>query len=119
MTALKLDGRLLCASGAAYSISADEPTLAPDPTNVYMSGAGFIRPPSVIVGGLRDIDGCLVGEIPDGVVVAFRGTLRFDIHQAPTLFDWLSDFDAELISVPGLPGQVHIGFASALTVLAP
>src|SRR5262249_57077105 len=77
MPAPTLDGRLLCASGAAYAITGDEPTLAPDPDNVYLAGAGFVRPPKVLVGGQREIDACLVGEIADGVVIAFRGTLPF------------------------------------------
>jgi hypothetical protein len=119
MPAPTLEGRLLCAAGAAYAITADEPTVAPDPENVYLAGAGFVRPPSALVGGPREIDACLVGEIADGVVVAFRGTLPLDIHRAPTLFDWLNDFNADPVKADGFPGHVHSGFLLALIALAP
>src|SRR5438874_7107884 len=110
MPAPTLDGRLLCASGAAYAITGEEKTLAPDPENVYLAGAGFVRPPTVLVAGPREIDACLVGEIADGLVVAFRGTLPLDIHKIPTLRDWLSDFQADPIAVADYPGSVHEGF---------
>ena len=119
MAAPTLEGRLLCVSGAAYSITGNEPTLAPDPENVYLSGAGFVRPPSVVNGGPREIDACLVGEIEDGVVVAFRGTLPFDIHQISSIQDWIVDFQADPVPVNGFPGVVHEGFFSALSVLLP
>jgi hypothetical protein len=119
MTAPTLEGRLLCASGAAYAITGSEITLAPDPENVYLAGAGFVRPPSVVVMGEREIDACLVGELTDGIVVAFRGTLFFDIHSVPSLLDWLNDFDAELVTAEGFPGQVHAGFLGAHKLLLP
>ena len=77
-----------------------------------------MRPPTVLVKGPREIDACLVGEIDDGLVVAFRGTLPLDLHSIPTLRDWLGDFQAEPIAVAGFPGAVHSGFFSALSVLA-
>ncbi len=118
MPSTTLDGRLLCVSGAAYSIDGDEPTLTLDPQNLYHAGAEFVRPPSVLVRGTSEIDACLIGEIPDGVFVAFRGTLPFDIHQVPTLLDWLNDFDAKPVAATELfPGCVHSGFYSALTNL--
>ena len=117
MPAPTLDGRLICACGASYAITNDEKTLAPDPTDVYLSGAGFLRPPTVLVEGPREIDACLVGEIADGVVVVFRGTLSFDIKSIPTVIDWLNDFEAEPIAVSGFPGFVHQGFYAALSVL--
>jgi hypothetical protein len=119
MTAPTLEGRLLCVSGAAYAITGDEPTLVPDPENLYIAGAGFVRPPSVVVGGPREIDACLVGEIPDGIVIAFRGTLQFNIHQFPTLLDWLNDFEDVPVSAEGFPGFVHAGFHEALQVAGP
>jgi hypothetical protein len=118
MPALTLDGRLLCASGAAYAITGNEETLAPDPKNVYIAGAGFVRPPTVLVAGPEEIDACLVGEINDGFVIAFRGTLPFDLHSIPTLRDWLSDFEANPIAAPGFPGFVHAGFYGALAALS-
>ena len=119
MPAPTLDGRLLCASGSAYAIVGTETTLAPDPTNVYLAGAGFVQPPSVLVGGPEEIDACLVGEIADGFVIAFRGTLPLDLHNIPTLRDWLSDFQAAPVSLAGFPGSVHQGYADALGVLSP
>ena len=119
MTANTIEGRLLCASGAAYSFPAmGPPTLALDPKNVYHVGAGFLQPPTVVDRGPDEIDACLVGEIPDGVIVAFHGTLPFDIHQVPTLQDWLNDLDAKPISAPSyFPGCVHSGFYNAFTNL--
>lgn len=119
MPAPTVEGRLLCASGAAYAISGAEPTLTTDPMNVYLAGAGFVAPPSVVVGGDREIDACLVGESADGLVVAFRGTLALDLHRIPTLVDWLGDLEADVVSADGFPGLVHEGFLEALTVLLP
>ena len=119
MPAPTLEGRLLCASGSAYAILGTETTLAPDPKNTYLAGAGFLQAPTVLIGGPREIDACLVGETADGLVVAFRGTLPLDLHSIPTLRDWLSDFQAVPISVPGFPGSVHEGFSGALAVLSP
>jgi hypothetical protein len=87
--------------------------------NVYLTGAGFVRPPSVVQGGPREIDACLVGEIEDGIVLAFRGTLPFNIHQITSIRDWINDFEAVPINVDGFPGAVHKGFFSALNVLVP
>src|SRR5207302_11212771 len=117
LTAPTLEGRLLCASGAAYAITGAETALAPDPENTYLAGAGFVRPPSVVVRGDREIDACLVGELTDGIVIAFRGTLPFDIHSVPSLLDWLNDFEAELVPAEGFPGLVHSGFLSAHDLL--
>jgi hypothetical protein len=85
MPAPTLDGRLLCASGAAYAITGDMKTLAPDSKNVYINGAGFVRPDEVTVftAGPLAIDGCLVGEIQDGLVLAFRGTMPLDFNDPP------------------------------------
>jgi hypothetical protein len=116
MPAPTLDGRLLCASGCTYGITSDG-VLAADPTSVYYTDAGFLVPPTTFVGGIAKIDACLVGTTPDGVVLAFRGTLPFDIHSAPTLRDWLGDFNADPIDAEGYPGQVHAGFWQALAFL--
>jgi hypothetical protein len=119
MPAPTLDGRLLCASGAAYAITGDMKTLAPDPQDVYIAGAGFVQPPTVFTAGPLAIDGCLVGEIEDGFVLAFRGTMPLDLDDPPSVRDWVSDFHAEPISVTGFPGAVHAGFSDALTALWP
>jgi hypothetical protein len=119
MTAPTLDGRLLCASGAAYAIDATQPTLPLDPSNVFIVGSGFVRAPTVFVGGLLQVDACLVGETADGIVVAFRGTLPLDKPSFPTLSDWALDFQAIPVQRPGFPGSVHQGFSDALSALWP
>lgn len=119
MPAPTLDGRLLCASGAAYAITGSMKTLAPDPKNLYIEGAGFLQPPAIVVGGDDSIDGCLVGRTADGIVLAFRGTMPLDFNNPPSVRDWVGDFHADAISVVGYPGCVHAGFSEALAVLWP
>ena len=70
MTAPTLNGQLICASNYAYAIQKDS-TLSSDPESErYLDGVGFVRPPSPFVGaGTKDIDACLVGTIPAGVIV--------------------------------------------------
>ena len=104
MPAPTLDGRLLCASGAAYAITGDMKTLAPDPTDVYINGAGFVQPPTVFTAGPTPIDGCLVGQMADGLVLAFRGTMPLDFDSPPSVRDWVSDFDAEPDHGDRVPG---------------
>ena len=110
------DGRLLCASNCTYYATADGP-LTTDPADTYYAGAGFLAPPSAFVAGPESINACLVGTLPDGVVLAFRGTLPFDIHSRPTLRDWLNNFNALPVSVAGFPGSVHPGFLGAMASL--
>jgi Lipase (class 3) len=119
MPAPTLDGRLLCASGAAYAITGGMKTLVPDPQDVYLSGAGFLQPPSVFTAGTDSIDGCLVGLTNDGIVLAFRGTMPLDLNNPPSIQDWLDDFQAEPITVTGFPGCVHTGFSAAFSLLSP
>jgi hypothetical protein len=119
MPASTLDGRLLCASGTAYSVVADQAPVAPDPTNYYLAGAGFVQPPIGLVGGPDQIDACLVGQNSDGIVIAFRGTLPLDLIQAPSLLDWLDDFEAAPVPAAGFPGFIHQGFVGVWGVLFP
>jgi hypothetical protein len=116
MTAPTVEGRLICACTCTYAVTADG-ALDLDTADIYAAGAGFVRPPTAFVGGDERINGCLVGTLPDGVVVAFRGTLPFDIHSHPTLLDWLNDFNALPTAADGYPGQVHTGFLAALVTL--
>jgi hypothetical protein len=116
MPAPTLDGRLLCSSGCAYNIKGNG-ILAIDPTDLYYAGAGFVSPPTTFVGGDELIDACLIGKTIDGVVVAFRGTMPLDLDSAPTVLDWLDDFNADPISSPGFPGKVHRGFTQSLGFL--
>jgi hypothetical protein len=119
MPASTLDGKLLCASGSAYDVVTDQAPLPLDPSDVSLSGAGFLQPPVGLVGGPDTIDACLVGEIAEGLVIAFRGTLPLNLLQIPTLRDWLSDFQAIAIPTPEFPGLIHQGFYGAWSVLFP
>ncbi len=107
MAAPTLDCRLLCASACAYGIDCNGNFAPPEP---HYSAVGFQAVPMPIVGGMKNINACLVGTNVDGIVVAFRGTLSFDIHDLPSLLDWMQDLDAVPIAVDGIPGQVHSGF---------
>lgn len=113
MAAPTLDGRLICACSCTYVIAGNG-TLDPDAAKPYYEGAGFLNPPVTFAGGPSLIDACLVGITADGVVVAFRGTLHFNIHDHASLLDWLTDFNADPLTVAGFPGQVHQGFKIAL-----
>jgi hypothetical protein len=35
-----------------------------------------------------------VGQIEDGLVLAFRGTIPLDFNNAPSVRDWVNDFHA-------------------------
>jgi hypothetical protein len=105
---------MLSASGCAYGIHDNAGFVPPQP---YFDAAGFQPGPKVVVGGPDNINACLVGQTPDGVVVAFRGTLPPDIQDLPSLLDWMQDFDAVPIGVPGMPGQVHAGFWRGLDTI--
>jgi hypothetical protein len=104
--------RLLYASSQAY-----EPETAEERRRV-----GWIEPPVVVrragAIGHRSIDQALVGRVPDGVVVAFRGSLpiAFDgSHDGwATLLDWLNDGLAVCVETQDYPGGVHLGFAESM-----
>jgi len=71
--------------------------------------------------GAVNIDAAFVGEAPDAIVVAFRGTLppNSPNHQQ-VILDWANDIDAVLVTDPGgLPGKVHQGFLGSLNMLWP
>jgi hypothetical protein len=116
MPAPTLDGRLLCASGCAYDITPGG-VFAPVPNDVYSPGAGFLAPPEAFIGGDDEINACLVGTAADGVVVAFRGTLPFDLSSPPADLDWIDDFDQDPTPSVDFPGPVHEGFLGSLATL--
>jgi hypothetical protein len=122
MPAPTLGGRLLCASQCAYAVT-DNGALridAGDPLwGAYYAGAGFVQQPTGFVAGDSNTNACLVGVTADGVVLAFRGTLAFDLHHAPTLLDWLNNFNATPVPVAGFPGSVHPGFLGATASVLP
>jgi hypothetical protein len=109
-----LAGHLLAASAAAYGVDLDGRYT---PTPPWFETAGFLAPPTVVAGGVRAIDAALVGTTPDGVVVAFRGTLT-DSKKLPTSVDWFQDLLAAPHPRDGFPGAVHTGFHRAWTRLA-
>jgi hypothetical protein len=111
-----LHGRLLCASNCAYAIIANG-HLAPGTPALFYQGAGFQSPPATFIGGLANINACLVGTTEDGVVLAFRGTIPINKPGLDTIFDWLNDLTANLVSGPDLPGLVHDGFLHSLATL--
>jgi hypothetical protein len=117
MPAPTLDGRLLCACKTTYAIVTNGPlepsALAADYARYY-AGAGFAQPPVALLGANNAINACLVGVIPDGVVLACRGTLQLDLHSYPSLEDWFSDFNADPRREDGYPSPVHSGFIDAL-----
>jgi hypothetical protein len=112
-----LECRLLCASVTAYGVQNDGAIAKCQP---YDQAVGFTDNPIGFAAGKDKINACLVGTNADGVLLAFRGTLPpTSADHRQTLLDWLSDLQAELIEVDGLPGRVHEGFWSALESLWP
>lgn len=88
------------------------------------SKVGWTKPPSAFKSGSNEIDYCLVGRVPEGILLAFRGTVPpfrlEDEHESlEVLLDWLND--ADLISHPNdhYPGRVHGGFAKSVDGLWP
>ena len=111
-----LDCRLLCASGSAYGITSTG-TFDPSANAPFYNAVGYTAVPVPFVAGDEDIDACLVGTNGDGVILAFRGTLPPYPVTVASLLDWMSDFNADPISVPGIPGKVHQGFWDDLSLL--
>lgn len=105
--------RLLAASACTYAIE--------KPGGVekcpQFPFVGFKDDPVTFQAGPDDIDACLVGDMGDGVVLAFRGTIPFDIHDIESLIDWINDFDADPVEVDGLTGRVHDGFHESVASL--
>ncbi|MEI9851232.1 MAG: DUF1905 domain-containing protein [Sphingomonas sp.] len=83
---------------------------------------GWLERPIVIereaMIGHRAIDLALVGRVPEGVVVAFRGTLPPFFgggHDGwEVLLDWLNDGLAACVNRSEYPGGVHLGFAESM-----
>ena len=106
--------------------------LNPASAGPFYDGAGFTQPPVTFGGGVHNINTCLVGNTPDGVVLAFRGTLplplintrglapldaRLTFPNLETMLDWMNDFNADLVAAPGMPGLIHHGFLGSLDSL--
>jgi hypothetical protein len=114
-----VEGRLICACNCAYDIS-QTGQLPTGPTTRYYVGAGFLSTPAAFVDP-TGIHAGLVGNTPDGVVLALRGTLTFNFQDRLSLRDWLNDFATALVRPDWLPAdsgaRVHDGFLSALEAL--
>ncbi|MCW3838209.1 lipase family protein [Sphingomonas canadensis] len=103
--------RLLFASSQAY-----QPRM-----EVMGRQVGWLERPLVIereaaIGG-RAIDLALVGRVPEGVVVAFRGTLppfAGGYDGWAVMLDWLNDGMAACVQRSEYAGGVHLGFAESL-----
>src|SRR5580692_691802 len=112
---LSITEKLLCASRFAYTITVNGPV----PLNADAQAAGFAQPPAGFAAGDEQIDAGLVGETDDGIVIAFRGTLPpSSPNQGQMILDWADDLDAVFVpGAPGLAGNVHQGFLTALDAL--
>jgi len=115
--------RLLSAAHQAYMISRDGPVAA--------AGEGVDAPCSGCIGwtqggapwgaqsGSFGQNAAMVGSIPEGVVVAVRGTTPPGPGHDPlqVIIDWAGDAVALLAGAaghpPGFPGKVHFGFYKA------
>lgn len=79
---------------------------------------GWLAPPRAFKSG-NGIDRVLVGRVPEGIVVAFRGTLppfqMGDSHPSVEVaLDWLNNVDMLSRTNGTYPGRVHKGFAGSV-----
>jgi hypothetical protein len=113
-----IECRLMCASSCAYSIDESGNYTAESP---YTEAVGWLdtHPPVAIVGGVANINACLVGvNQDDGIIVAFRGTVLPIPVTRTSIMDWWQDIvDSEPRVEPNVPGKVHDGFANAVETL--
>jgi len=114
--ALTMTARLLTAARHAYQITATGPLA----NGAYSAIVGYNNPEGFADGAER-IDAGLVGEAPDAIIIAFRGTFPpTNPDRAQVILDWANDLDALLDTDPlGLPGKVHAGFLGAVGALWP
>jgi hypothetical protein len=113
MTTPSLHARLLLACDCAYEITRGGKFESASP---YWSPIGFAADVQAILQG--GINACLVGSIPEGILIAFRGTL-YPLGPGDWIRDWAHDFDIMPMHLPGKAGSVHSGFWSALETLWP
>ena len=113
MSILSLHARLLCACDCAYEI-AEEGNFSP--VSSYRPPVGFAPEVHAII--QKGLHACLVGSIPEGILIAFRGTL-YPFGPGAWIQDWAHDFEVKPVSLPGNLGSVHSGFWSGLELLWP
>lgn len=101
---------LLLAARQAYAVAADGSVGAcPGSDRI-----GWTSAPRGIVSGCN---AALIGNVPEGVIVAFQGTLP--PSERSGLADWAEDLDADPVSDPHYPGLVHAGFRDAVAAILP
>lgn len=115
MVAPTIEGQLICASNVAFHVKGN--TVAPCPQ--FDAGSGLVFPATGVTAGSSGIDAALVGRIPQGVVLAFRGSLPGPDPEPieKLLKDWFQVIHFKLVCGNDLPGQVHEGFLRALDAL--
>ena len=106
-------GRMLCASGQAYSVPhVFSRIIIMQQTPPYYDGVGYTAPPTAILSNDGDT-ACTIGTNQDGVVLAIRGTID-------SVKDWLRDFLVVPKRASKIPGHVHSGFIDDLmSIIAP
>ncbi|MDB5472234.1 MAG: lipase-like [Caulobacter sp.] len=113
-----LTSRLLSAARNAYAIVGDGPVpaIGVGPAPTASAAVGWTAPPYGVQAGPNNDDAGLVGNIPEGIVIAIRGTTPPGPGENPrqVITDWASDTIAVLLPAagnpPGFPGDVHLGF---------
>ncbi len=115
---MSLDARLLAICNLSYLPEFSGPFTKHTP---YTDAAGFLERPMVVAGGDFGVNVALIGRIPEGLVICYRGTLAFDnkmLPEAQRILDWCVDFHAEL--KPWYPGTglCHSGFSAAVESIA-
>jgi hypothetical protein len=83
---------------------------------------GWESAPWAFTSGRDDIDHVLVGRVPEGIVVAFRGTLAPFSDSTPAqraARDWINNIEFLARDNPTYPGRVHAGFARSVNGLWP
>jgi len=122
---LMIDARLLAASNVPAAVSGvpikamRQPCPSAPGWNDLVGWDPGAPGPKTFFDGLDAINAAIVGRIPEGVVVAFRGTLQpFDATKPfeARLRDWVQDFDGLLVEAEP-PGLVHAGFMAGLKTL--
>lgn len=119
---MSLTQRLLSAANHTYAINADGEVGPYGGTPLAPSSrfVGWTARPRGVAAGTALQDGAMVGVIPEGVVVAIRGTTGvMNPDQRRVILDWANDGLAPLCQRPGFPGQVHAGFHLSFANLWP
>lgn len=115
--------RLLSACRQTYAIAGTgsvAPIGAVGPVPATADADWTVAPRGVVSGDCGQ-DAALVGVMPEGVVIAIRGTTPPvpGVDMAQFCADWLDDFIAELVVADVFPGRVHDGFRGAVGRLWP